>query len=589
MSKTKKGLTTRTLAILIATGLTVALTSVRGYATDPPTFNPTSTFPVREISGVSLGASISRTVVGRFNDNADFDCVILRGGVPEMVIDPTIVSASIAYPAGAATTDIAKLDPVLSGVDELLTVDTSGLVAWKRTSAGTFTSRAVGTSAWIGTDVIRTAAISGASRTDIVGYRDSDEKLVLLTDPDTAGWSESSFSVARPALDIVPFVRYANGTTWLALRTSLGILIYKPDGTYVTSFTGPNNGAIVAIDHDGVAYQSIAWAHSDGSDQVLEIIENDGDINGSLTLSDPITIECGTVAALAAADMNGSGDDDLVISHRDDFDLVVLLAEESYGLAGSYEIRMGPPQGDASGNVTWPAVFDFDNDGDPDVMFSNDEVSIHSIFRNSLEDETDLMPSISSIQYLYDRDITLPAMLKMSITDADPRPVDANYIEIVLWKKNPIGDETDADGDRYLVPLDPGAPATYTDIWVRLDVANGIGYLDGVYFWMTRYVEVDDQATGDPNLQAWPSLVNGFSSEESTDTSDPIVYLLSNPGTRSYGAVSTYDYEATGAPFEFDKYVTYGPKETSGTGSDTDPIPDYDDDDEPGGSGGFGG
>lgn len=541
--------------------------------------SPDFTFPVRALGTSPLGSPITRTVVGHFNDDADLDFVMLRDGKPEMVPNAMIMSAALSYPSGAASPDIARL-PQLSGVDELLTIESGGLRAWKKTSTG-FSSRTVGSSAWSGTEIIRTGAFSGAGRTDIVGYRDSDEHLVLLIDPDTGSAAESSFEIARPALDIVPFVRKSNGTVQFAIRTSLGVLIYALDGTYIQAFTGPADGALAAIDVAGADYQNLGWIHSDGSDQVLEIIVNNGTTLTRPTT--PITVDCGTVAAMISANMDGTGNGDLVVSHRDNFDLIVLTG--TYGAVASYVIRAGGTEDDASSNSCWPAIADFDNDGDSDVIFSNDETSLHYVYRNDTEDHTDDLPIITEVRYAYHLNATWPAMLQIDLDDVDPRPADANYIEIVIWTRDSPEDDTDLIGERYLIELE-SEEDEYLDNWVWLEKADTQGHLDEMYFYIVRYVEVNDQVAGDPVIQTFATAIHGFTTATIIDTEN-YDYLLALPGTSASQELDAFEYSTT--DFNDPASYTFLPKEVTNTDTDTEPIPETEDEGDPGGSGGLGG
>ncbi len=550
-------------------------------------YDPRYWIPLRELGNPLSGTVIGRTVTGRLNESPDLDIVFLRDGRPEMYVDPRITSGTLAYPSGVTTPDIAVLPAAGSGLDELLTIDSGGLKAWVRDSGltGGFGSRYVGSaSTWISVERIRTAALSGGSRVDVVGYRDSDQKIVMVIDPDEAGETESSFAVVRPALEIVPFVRDSSGTVNIAIRCAIGVVIYDLAGNYQTHFPGPGAGALVALDQQGTSYQRLAWFHPDSGDNVLDLITNQNGTLGLIGTSVALGSGSNVVAAIAT-DWDGAAGQDLIVSHQGSFQLVVLLDQGgTYALgAGAVQhLFAGTPGDDASANEAVPVATDIDNDADADVLFANNDSANLYVFLNDTVAHDDRVPFVEPVLW-YDIDAVEHAWIELDLASSTAIvvPNDANAIEIGLWRQAVPGV---AGSTQFLErQLHYLSSAGVTEL--ELDVADKDGELEEIYFWLIRYVELADPGVDDSVVQTFPPSVRGLTTAAPDAAGPALAYLESLPGHRETREISTLGYEIIfGIP-----QLTDGADDTDSSDTETDPIPELPPDDDPTGPGGFGG
>lgn len=206
-------------------------------------------------------------------------------------------------------------------------------------------------------DAAQQAPVPGVPNAVAVGDFDRDglEDLVVSVpgDPNTPGQA------------VVLLTRYLSGSG-----------TYAPQATSYT--VGVEPAALTVGEFDGVPGLDIAVANA-GSDSVM-VLTNNGDPNGTFTPVTPAT----TFAvghqprAIAHADFDRDGREDLVVGNAGDSTVQILLGTHARGLFNP----LGPAV-PAGGVVQSVDPFDPDNDDDPDIATGNQDGKVGILVNTS--------------------------------------------------------------------------------------------------------------------------------------------------------------------------------------------------------------
>ncbi|MCA8959893.1 MAG: VCBS repeat-containing protein [Planctomycetes bacterium] len=581
--------------LLLAAALCLGICAGTSHAVDPISpvqiFDGSYTIPIRPL-GDDPTPSISRTIAGLVDADENIDCVVLQNGRPVLYTAPGLFDAPIPYPAATAgTADIALIRTGLSA--ELLTVNGDGLVGWTL-SDGVFTSRQLGTVAdWATVEQLRCADVNGDGRRDVIGYKwKNGHKLLVLLDEGLPTESLIEISIGREPLAIVPFQRTTQ-KKYIAVLTTLGVGVYHITPTGSIQLTDyflqtATDGAMTAVDF-GSGVEQLAWIYRESGTEKLRLIEND---QGALTLG-ATALDIGSleVVAARAADVDGNGSDDVVLTHRSSYTLEIFLSDENdaFGLDALHHRTLALSGGDASANEGWVAISDFDADGDLDAFCPASEDLVVHIVENLTVVAEHQYPIIDDLSFGYavpgypDNYLRVTFRLPVPPDEEEEEPGDvevvpdgATHWEVICWRKQSLPTHTGFLGDRYLLALDAPAP---TEIIVAL--ANETGpslVLPSIYFWTARYVEADLGDPDLPTLKGFPASVHGWTTDD--DPSEPLLeYLTGLPGWIATNEV----------PIEWGS-GSLPPPHPRDTTNDTEvkPIPDFDDDPPPNDNGGNG-
>ena len=181
-----------------------------------------------------------------------------------------------------------------------------------------------------------------------------------------AGNGAYSLAVGDFNRDGLPDFAVANNldstvSLFLSQTGSPGTFSASTIGTAEGSFSGPTG--IIAADFNNDGY--IDFAVANGNSNSVSVLLNTPATPGTFTLAQSTTFAAGSFpAAIAAADFNGDGYTDLVVSNYNGHDVTVLF-NSTGGTPANFSAAPGSPYSVPS-NPNGIAVADFNNDGYPD-------------------------------------------------------------------------------------------------------------------------------------------------------------------------------------------------------------------------------
>lgn len=527
---------------------------------DIPLFSGSSTDPYRRVES------------GFMNEDLVQDVTVLRLSTPLLFIDPDYYTAVLAYPTVA--NDIAVIAGTGSrGQDELIVVNSTGLVAWTRDSVNeVFTSRIIdNTSSWQDATMVRSVQFDGLLGTDIIGL--SNDRMTLLSYMHAGGTNFLPGPTHTFDMTIHDFVVYdhsGDGLMDIALITDAGLHIFDNSAALVhfEPKHGASNGKIAKISQPNFTHDRLAWADRDINDLKDEIY-----ILGPLGVEESVLIGDLGVVGLVSGDSNGGDYDDLLISHTTDYSVLVLYnlravgpTDPSFELSyqGSQSIQFGGGLS-ASNNEAIPALVDLDNDGDNDVAYPILDTTTLELAKNRVNNEFSMTPHYKAAQVDFHDGFPYYKLHIHYAMSAMP-PVGATHIEVQIWKKSHIPTRTNkAAYEALFIPITPQT-RFYEAV---MTFPESDWSFDSIYFFWARFATFENT---NERTEVWPASIYGFTPHTAE--------LGQQPGP-SYQWL--LDLNGSGAP-QGAVDIQAGPGDASvsiGTVVKELEVPDFEDDKEP--------
>lgn len=460
-----------------------------------------------------LVGSPTRSDHAQLTADLDPDAIIVEDGEPVVHVSPAVHTARLFFPQGTTTPDIAVLRRSVSEHqsgerDEVLTIGNSGLLAWSwDDDDAEFESRTLGTSAWVGVNRLVFADSNDPNERLVVGSIVSPKAIVLLNAPDTVNETESSFTPARPANDIVLFRRKSSELE-IAITTDLGVLLYGLDGSLTGSFLGASGGQLAAATTDPGGDDLIWVRPASGGGQEMVVIENS---NGTLTAASPIALGGLGVVSITTADFDHDEDDDVLLNHQANYETHIYTNNEGNFTSSAVRyLYLGPESVGASTNHAEPIVADFDRDGDLDVaMGATADLALHVRYNGKVtaSDQApvlDLVEESESDPYSYHRYCAEPdlATLFLAFQPAIDVPVNATHMEVAVWRHEWASHVTATEAVEH-VTIELGVePLTMSHTFT-----SPYFTFDPTFFVSARYVELD---ANDDLLASFPAYVRAI-------------------------------------------------------------------------------
>jgi len=327
------------------------------------------------------GGSSDTSSIAAADVDGDGDLDVLLGnyGSPSLVLlnagDGTLLM-SIELPGGSASTNsIAAADVDGDGdLDVLLGINASPSLVLLNVGDGTFLTSIELPGGSSDTSSIAAADVDGDGDLDVLVGNNDRPSVVLLNAGDGTfptsitlpGRSFGTSSIAAADVD-------GDGDLDVLLGKYLGgsslVLLNAGDGTFPTSIELPGSSAggtksIAAADADGDGDLDVLLGiDSGGPSRLLLNLVNVGDGTFPTSIALPGS-SAGHTSSIAAADVDGDGDLDVLLGNYGSPSLVLLNAGD-----GTFLMSIELPGGSA--NTYSIAAADVDGDGDLDVLVGN--------------------------------------------------------------------------------------------------------------------------------------------------------------------------------------------------------------------------
>ena len=383
----------------------------------------------------------TRVAVGHFTGDGNADALILTGTIGVLEYSPAQHSALVQLPG--LVKDVAAFP--LAGVprsDAVLVLDENGVLLLDAYDGGAFDQTyLVVEPAWAGATRVGVYDLDGNGELDLYGLGASGTTILIALDAREPVPALSSFDVASPVLDLAALAWGAQPA--LAVLTTTGMRVHAWDGAEVAAYlgTGFESGFVEPLRQAGAPPSKIAVCYRVAGSDHLTVIDASG----------PDTyLPLGPIGAYAGAagDVTGDGYDDLVLLHATNH-LAALFPNEAR-VGATFEtvqtIDLGPGAQPAAGQTAQPALLDFTNDGDVDLLVHVDATESLRLFENTATDHATLEPSISSGSYFFGEEEQRGVLYLTALVP--PLPFQVTHAELTVWT------QPDPDGK-----LDPAALA----------------------------------------------------------------------------------------------------------------------------------
>lgn len=479
-----------------------------------------------EETGQSSEVPFTRVVAGHLTGHHSPDIVGLSGTSPRMAVAPQLFKVSVSL--GIAANDLAIVPAAAAGgLDSVAFVGEDGLSTWKwdTTTNSADVDLVDGGSAWEGATMLRVAKLGAATGPwGFVGVDSDETKLLLKASPSA---TTTEVDLGETILSIATLNYDAHAGADVAIVTDCGLRIRSSDGGWALPLvsqctsTDPRDTVIAVRNASGT--DKLAWI-TPGSQtgyQDLRVVQRTG--TSTNTWDTPISLGIIGVVACAANDQTGDGRDELLVSHRYSSDLYILTNLNGSGATFSnnpaYNWSMPWGTGTPSAHSAWPALVDWDGDGDQDVAFAADGSPRFILMRNPFVNERLYRVKTGSSQQGYVAGSGSQQVEKLTVMVLTPPevPAAATHVELVAWKQAVfMGDFDPEPLSRVLVPVPATIPAVDTTLVANVEVpfTAPVPTADTVVTLQIRFVEMPDTEIE----RAYPAFFGSFAASTGTFT-----------------------------------------------------------------------
>jgi hypothetical protein len=521
--------------------------SINGFES----FNGTS-FSDPWPTNIAAQGQFRRSEAGELNGDGVPDVVQIVGDRAVVLIDCDQFFSLVEIPG--LVSDATVLTGSTATGDAFALVGPSGVqVGSIAPATGAVQLTTVRTGAWLGACKVRRANVDGAGLPDLCVIS-ADQRTVrtLIQTAPLVFADGPSFVALSNVLDALPLEWDGDAAGELALLMQSGLGVFEANGAPRASWTSVlPGGAIARIRNLGFSTDRIAWitAYAPPAQQWLLTLGLPG-LEGQLDLGGL------DVVAAIGADCDHDGDDDLLLSHRYSYDLMwiendkgsgTLPALESFDPVRSSKVlfRVGPENVAAPENASWPALADFDGDGDLDIVFASESTRTVQTIRGDWIDENTQRVQLASATY----DVVAGhGELALALNAPSAMPSGVNRLQYVVSRRSGASGEIDqvnvAQGE---LPLPTSWPAALAlpipetsvefqnvyDVQLRLVTRSSAGALTAI------------RPTTNVAFTVRTSIANELSQAVAAEFTVPVDLLVPPPALSDCGAHGTQGLRKT--------------------------------------------
>lgn len=436
------------------------------------------------VAGPLADAEFERAVVaGEFTGDLDLDAFVLDRGEPILLIRPEAFGTALH--SGIAATDLALL-PRSAGEDRdsVVAAGAAGLTRLRWNGATQeLEAAAFGVPGWEGARELRTGQLDGQLGHDVAGLASAaiDDRRVLRALSDGAGGlvAAAAIQTANPAIGLESFDYDGDGADELLVLTAAGLEFYDSDGSldglYPTALPPRFACPLRGFTPERVA---VFWSLGGAGAQFVSVFSQAGTVG-------PFALGPQGAFRACAGDLDGDGDDDLVLATKNANAVKVLRGRSADG-GSAFDLTAAPIEtwsyGDPARAPAWlnagPALGDFDHDGDVDALapvqgdWPDGAPGVYSdvaVVQNGAIDRSARSPTLavnvvhgapaSGLPFTFDFEFAAAAV-PLGVPDGCARK-----LEVAVWRTPQLGQPTEglaAVGSTLLAPPAGGAAPAHT-------------------------------------------------------------------------------------------------------------------------------